>query len=203
VKPPRLGKRVRAMAQLCIEYTGICLTTEGKLRKIINQGKRRALDCSVPNANPLFDLVMADDGLDKPTVPCRPWLSRQATGSNLVQLKYLPITRTKVSPHQLTLSQSSRSELFCDRQTAERPDPRVSNCYLSTGENQFRVGDTSIVTPITSGYVCGQRTSTRGTHGTSLGGSASYITGLGSCRIHHVSYSAGHPAYPSYEQPYF
>jgi len=37
-------------------------------------------------------------------------------------------------PHQLTLSQSSRSGPWCGRQTSERPDPRVSACYLRTRE---------------------------------------------------------------------
>ena len=36
------------------------------------------------------------------------------------------------SPYQLTFSQSSPSELWYGRQTAERPDPRVSACYLRT-----------------------------------------------------------------------
>ena len=40
------------------------------------------------------------------------------------------------SPHQLTLSQSSWSGLWCGRQTAEHPDPCVSACYLHTKGHQ-------------------------------------------------------------------
>jgi len=34
------------------------------------------------------------------------------------------------SPRQLTLSQSSQPGLWCGRQTAEHPDPRVFTCYV-------------------------------------------------------------------------
>ena len=33
--------RVRAVPRLCELYTGICLTTEGKVRKNLSQGSRR------------------------------------------------------------------------------------------------------------------------------------------------------------------
>ena len=62
------------------------------------QGNRRALGWSVPNAIHLVDLAIAGDGLDWPAGPCRPWLSRQATGSTLVQRKYLPSCRTSGFP---------------------------------------------------------------------------------------------------------
>jgi len=57
-----------------------------QLRKItenLSQGNRMALGCSAPNAIRLVDLAIAGDGLDWPAVPCRPCLSRQATGSTL------------------------------------------------------------------------------------------------------------------------
>jgi len=57
-----------------------------------------ALGCSVPNAIRLVDLAIAGDGLDWPAAPCRPWLSRQATGSTQGQLKYLPSRRTRGFP---------------------------------------------------------------------------------------------------------
>jgi len=57
-----------------------------------------ALGCSAPNAIRFVDLAIAGDGLDWPAVPCRPWLSRQAMGSTLVQLKYLPSCRTRGFP---------------------------------------------------------------------------------------------------------
>jgi len=49
--------------------------------------------CSAPKAILFVDLEIAGDGLDWPAVPCHYWLSRQATGSKLTQLKYLPICR--------------------------------------------------------------------------------------------------------------
>jgi hypothetical protein len=51
----------------------------------------------------------------------------------LGQRKYLPIYRTRGSPHQLNLSQTSQSGLGCGRQTTEHPDSRVSACYVLPG----------------------------------------------------------------------
>jgi hypothetical protein len=93
VKPPRLGRGVRAVPLLCIIYPGICLTTEEKSLKIFSQGNRKALGSPAPNAIPLVDLAIAGDGLDWPAGPCRSWLSCQATRSALGQRKYLPSTR--------------------------------------------------------------------------------------------------------------
>ena len=59
------------------------------------QGNRRALGRSAPNAIRLVDLVIVGNGLDWLAVPCRPWLSRQATGSTLGQCKCLPRCRTR------------------------------------------------------------------------------------------------------------
>ena len=57
----------------------------GKITENLSQSNRMALGCSEPNANRLVNLTIAGDGLDWPAVPCRPWLSRQATGSTLGQ----------------------------------------------------------------------------------------------------------------------
>jgi len=57
-----------------------------------------ALGCLAPNAIRFVDLAIAGDGLDWPAVLCRPWLSRQATGSTLGQRKYLPSCRTSGFP---------------------------------------------------------------------------------------------------------
>ena len=43
VKPPRLGKRSPGRARLCEFNPGICLTTEGKSRKNLSRGIRKAL----------------------------------------------------------------------------------------------------------------------------------------------------------------
>jgi len=123
------GRGVRAVPRLCVLHPGICLTTEENHGK--PQGSRKALGWSAKNAIRFVDLAIAGDDIDWPAGPCRLWLSRQATGSTLGQLKYLPSCLTS-SPHQLPLSQSSQSGLWCGRQTAEHPDPRVSACYLRT-----------------------------------------------------------------------
>jgi len=57
-----------------------------------------ALGCSAPNAIRLVDLGIAGDDLDWPAVPCRPWLSRQVTGSTLDHRKYVPSCRTRGFP---------------------------------------------------------------------------------------------------------
>jgi len=69
-----------------------------KITENLSQGNRMALGCSAPIAFGLVDLAIAGDGLDWPAVPCRPWLSRQATRSTFGQLKYLPSCRTGVFP---------------------------------------------------------------------------------------------------------
>jgi len=101
VKPPRLG------GGECGPCPDFVSNTLRKITENLSQSSRRALGWSAPNAIRLVDLAIAADGLDWPAVPCRPWLSHQATGSALGQLKYLPSCRTRVSPHQLTLSQGS------------------------------------------------------------------------------------------------
>jgi hypothetical protein len=108
------GRRVRAVPRLWI-YT-LSFTIE--LRKITenrSQDSRKALSWSALDANRLVDLVVADDYLEWPPHLRRPWLSRQATGSTLVQRTYLPSYCTRGFPHQLTLSQSSQSVNSCIR----------------------------------------------------------------------------------------
>jgi len=62
-----------------------------------------ALGSSAPNAIRFVGLAIAGDGLDWPAGPCRPWLSRQATGSTLGQLNYLPSCRTRGFPTSANL----------------------------------------------------------------------------------------------------
>jgi len=81
------GRGVRAVPRLCVEYPGICLTTEENHGK--PQSSQRALGWSAPNAIRLVDLAIAGDCLDWPAVPCRPWLSRQVTGSTLGSIPYI------------------------------------------------------------------------------------------------------------------
>jgi len=98
VKPPHLGGgNLGAVPRLCIEYPGICLTTEE------NHGKPQS---GYPNGGRLFgavcdsfvELATASGRLDWSAVSCRHWHSRQATGSALGKLKYLPSCRTRGFP---------------------------------------------------------------------------------------------------------
>jgi len=70
----------------------------GKSRKKLSQDERKALGRSALNAIRLVYLATAGDGLECPAGPCRPWLSRQATGSTLGQPKYLPSSRNRGFP---------------------------------------------------------------------------------------------------------
>ena len=82
----------------CPDFASNTLAFTLQLRKItknLSQGKRMANGCSAPNTVRLVELANASDGHDWPATSCHPWLSRQATGSNLVQLKYLPSCRTR------------------------------------------------------------------------------------------------------------
>jgi len=69
-----------------------------KITENLSQGNRMALGCSAPNTIPFVYFTIAGNGLDWPDVPCCPWHSRQATGSNLGQRKYLPSCRTRGFP---------------------------------------------------------------------------------------------------------
>ena len=97
VKPPHLGRECGP----CPDFASNTLEFALQLRKItenLSQGNRMALGCSGPNAIHFVDLA-----IDWPAVPCRPWLSRQATGSTLGQLKYLPNCRTRGFPTSANL----------------------------------------------------------------------------------------------------
>ena len=86
----------------CADFASNTLAFALHLRKItenLSQGNGRAIGRSAPSAIRLVALAIAGDGLDGPAVPCCPWLSRQANGSTLIQLKYLQICRTKGIPN--------------------------------------------------------------------------------------------------------
>jgi hypothetical protein len=91
------GRGVRAVPRLCI-YTLAFDLQQTKSTVNLSQGIRRALGWTGPNAIRLVDLAIAGDGLDWPAGPCRPWISPQAMGSTLGQLKYLPSCRTRGFP---------------------------------------------------------------------------------------------------------
>jgi len=72
----------------CPDFASNTLAFVLQLRKItenLSQGNRMALGYSAPTRLRFVDLAIAGDGLDCPAVPCRPWLSCQATGSTLGQ----------------------------------------------------------------------------------------------------------------------
>jgi len=82
----------------CPDFASHTLECGLQLRKItenLSQGSRKALGWLAPNAIRLVDLAIAVDGLDWPAGSCRPWLTRQAKGSNLDQRKYLASYRTR------------------------------------------------------------------------------------------------------------
>ena len=85
------------MPRLCIVYPGICLTTEENLGKRQLEYPESARLISA-EGDSLCKLAIADDGLDWPAGPCRPWLSRQATGTILGQRMYLPSCLIRVFP---------------------------------------------------------------------------------------------------------
>jgi len=82
----------------CTNFASNTLPFALQLRKItenLSQGNRMALGCSAPNAIRLVDLAIAGDDFDWAAATCRPWFSRQATGSTLGQFQYLPSCRTR------------------------------------------------------------------------------------------------------------
>jgi hypothetical protein len=85
---------MRAVPRLCIVYPGICLTTEenhGNPQSRYQKGAR-LISAERDSASRLGHCGRWPAG------PCRPWLSRQETGSTLGERKYLPSCRTKGFP---------------------------------------------------------------------------------------------------------
>jgi len=108
----------------CPDFSSITLAFAFKLRKItenLSHDTRMALGCSTPNTIPFDDLAIAGDGLDWPDVPCRPWLSRQATGSNLGQLTYLPSFPTRGFPTSASLESKLSVRAMLWSAKSERP----------------------------------------------------------------------------------
>ena len=104
-----------------------------KIKENRSQGKWMALHCSAPNTTRSFDSAIAGDGLDWPAAPATFRFRVRGRGQTSFCLSIWRVAVLGCSAHQLTLSQSSRSGLWCGRQTAERPDHRVSACYVPRG----------------------------------------------------------------------
>jgi len=102
----------------------------------------------VPNAIRLVDLAIAGDGLDWPAGSCPLGVRLRRRGQPSVSFGICRVAVRGVFPRQLTLSRSSKSGLWCGRQTGEYPGPRVSACYLRTRGHQQQGGDTWIATPV-------------------------------------------------------
>jgi len=83
------------------------------------QGIRKALSWPAPNA-------MASTGL---LVPAALGFSVRRRGQPSVRVSICLVAELGASPHQLILSQSSQSGLWCGRQEVEHPDPRESTCH--------------------------------------------------------------------------
>jgi hypothetical protein len=106
-----------------------------KITENLGQGNRMALGFSAPNAIRLIDLAIAGDDLDWPAVPCRPWLSRQATGLTLGQLKYLPSCRTWGFPASANFD--SKLSFRALMWSANNRTPRSSCiCYVPRGTSR-------------------------------------------------------------------
>ena len=147
-----------------------------KSRKTLSQGNRMALGWSAPNAIRLVDLAIAGEDLDWSAVPCGPW--RQATGSTLGQLTYLPSCRDRGVPHisQLWVKALGQGSDVVDKQRNAQILVYLPVTYvpdwccclrlvlLKSNARTTVWTETWIVTPVASGYGCGQRTSTQGTH---------------------------------------
>jgi hypothetical protein len=120
----------------CPDFASNTLAFAFKLSKItenLSQGNRMALGCSAPNAFRLVDLAIAGDFLDRPAVPCSPWLSRQATGSTVGQHKYLPSCRTGGFPTSADLQ--SKLSVKALMWSANSGTPRSSYiCLLLTSQ---------------------------------------------------------------------
>jgi hypothetical protein len=116
-------------------YPGICLTTE-EITENLSQSIRKALGRTEQNVIRIVDLAITGYGLDWPAGPCRPGFHRRRRGQPSVSLSICRVAVLGGSPRQLTLNQSSQSGLWCGRQTAEHPDPRLSACYLCTRGHQ-------------------------------------------------------------------
>jgi hypothetical protein len=186
----------------CPDFASYTLAFALQLRKItenLSQGNRKALGWSAPNAILLVDLANAGDDLDWPAGPCRPRLSRQATGSTVGQLKYLPSCRTRGFPTSANFE--SKLAVRALMWSANSRTPRSSCiCLLLTCQGapvaRRRRWD---LASVASKHGCGQQTSRRGTHNPSWGGWSACIAGLRSWRIDHSSSSGGDPAYLSFE----
>ena len=125
------------------------------------------------------------------TGPCRPWLSRKATGSVQVSAE-LPTSAN------LDSKLAVRALMW----SANNGTPRSSCiCLLLTYQGapvaRRRHLDCNTCRP---GHGCGRRIYMRGTHNPSWGGWAAYIAGLCSWRRDQSYYSGGDPAYPFFEQ---
>jgi hypothetical protein len=167
---------MRAVPRLCIVYPGICLKTEE------NHGKPQS-EC--PKAVRLISAEsdsfsrLGDHGrwprlacrpLPVPAGPCHPWLSHQATGSTLGQLKYLPSCRTRGFPTSANFD--SKLAVRALMWSANNGSHRSSRICLLLTYQEVPIGRrrTWIVTPAASRHGSGQRTATWGTRNPSWGG---------------------------------
>ena len=81
-----------------VSYTLSFAIQLGKITENLSHCSRKVLGWSAHNAIRLVDLAIVGDGLEWSAGLCRPWLSRQATGSTLGHRKYLPSCRTRGFP---------------------------------------------------------------------------------------------------------
>jgi len=118
----------------CPDFASNTLTFVLQLRKVtenLSQGNRMALGCSAPNAILLSiwpSRAMASTGL---LSPCRPWLSRLATGTTPGQIKFLPSCRARGFP--ISAKHESKLSVRAPMWSANSGTPRSSCiCLLLT-----------------------------------------------------------------------
>jgi len=188
----------------CPESASYTLAFALQLRKVtenLSQGSRKALGWSAPNVIRLVDLAIAGDRLDWPADPCRPWLSRQATGSTLGQRKYLPSYHTRGFPTSAKFG--SKLAVRTLMWSANSGTPRSSCICLLLTYQGAPVSRRRHLDCNTCSLRTWERAADLHAGHASWGGWAAYIAGLRSWRRDHSSCSGGDPACPSSEQSSF
>ena len=135
MKPPLLGEGSEGRAPT-LHRIPWNLPYNRKITEHRSKCNRMACGCSAPNTIRVVALAIAGDDLDWPDAPFRPWLSRQMTGSNLGQLKYLTRSPTRGVPISANFESKLSVRAMIWSENSGSPDPCVSLCYLRNKGHQ-------------------------------------------------------------------
>jgi hypothetical protein len=165
-------------------------------------GHPKIFGLSVPSTFRLVDLAIFKRWPRLSCWPHRSWLTLRAEGPTLGQRKYLPIFRNKGFSTSANLESKLpvRPLMWSANSGTHRSSWICLLVRYSTQGRPEQGQDTWVVTPVTSGHVCVQRTSRRGTRGPSWGERAACTAALLFRRRVHSSCSWGDPASPSFGQ---